>query len=168
MTRYTITPKCGAVPLQFSVSWKRVSAHFRLTHPVCLVIPIMLTDHVSPLTHPETCSPRLPQQRTGRHVTAGTGDRGSFSMGELVNQPGCDCRAHRDGSHPETRSDTVTWTLPHTASLPSRRCCLCLLCGKGNQLTVQHFPWPPTSSGGREGKTHFVRGSPVGAVPCNM
>lgn len=47
LTRYTITPKCGAVPLQFSVSWKRVSAHFRLTHPVCLVIPIMLTDHVS-------------------------------------------------------------------------------------------------------------------------
>ena len=47
LTRYMITPKCGAVPLQFSVSWKRVSAHFCHTHPVCLVISIMLTDHVS-------------------------------------------------------------------------------------------------------------------------
>lgn len=159
----------SAVPLQFSVSWKRVSAYFRHTHPVCLLIPIMLIDHVS--FDPPSDLPSLPPSAGDRQ----TCHCRSWWQGILLH--GWACEPAWSWPQSPQRRLTPPNTLGHghtdtsTHRWPSLLLsCLCLPRGRETSSELHTFPAPSFKWGQGGKNTEFVRAGPgeLLLVVCKM
>ena len=91
-------------------------------------------------------------------------------MDKLVNQPGCDRRAHREGSHPEAHSDTVSRTLPHTYGIPPIAVVSVLCVGKETSSQFSTLPAPTFKWGQGGTNTSFERAGlgELSLVICKM